>query len=312
VSAPSGIRPALRGDLPEIVEVLIACDIAESGEPDSSIDDLAADWSMEGFDPARDTWVGVTPSGDLVGYAYAGDQLQTGEIEADLWVHPEHQEPGLASRLLKLAERRAAELTLERGYDAPSLNVYCGSLNRGKRELLQRHDYELTHTVYRMTIDLAPSTVALPTPEGMTIKPLRANADEQALYEAVREACSDHFRPSNETFSAWRTRVLGHPDADPSLSWLAWEHDAAVGAVIAYDHGDLGWIRVLGVRQPWRRRGLGSALLSGALAELARRGRRRVDLGVDAEGATRPLRLYERAGMRPISSYELYVKRLAP
>jgi hypothetical protein len=36
----------------------------------------------------------------------------------------------------------------------------------------------------------------------------------------------------------------------------------------------------------------------------------RVDLGVDAEGATRPLRLYEGAGMRASAAYELLTKRL--
>jgi hypothetical protein len=32
---------------------------------------------------------------------------------------------------------------------------------------------------------------------------------------------------------------------------------------------------------------------------------------VDAEGATTPLRLYERAGMQATSAYELYAKALA-
>jgi ribosomal protein S18 acetylase RimI-like enzyme len=65
------------------------------------------------------------------------------------------------------------------------------------------------------------------------------------------------------------------------------------------------------VRRPWRRRGLGGALLAHAFAAFARRGQTRVDLGVDAEGETMPLRLYERAGMQSASAYELYAKRLA-
>jgi hypothetical protein len=36
-----------------------------------------------------------------------------------------------------------------------------------------------------------------------------------------------------------------------------------------------------------------------------------VDLGVDAEGETLPLRLYERAGMQASSAYELYARSLA-
>jgi hypothetical protein len=93
MNAPSRIRPATRGDGPEIVDLLNACDVAETGEPDSSIEDLENDWTMEGFDIARDAWVAESAAGELVGYAYAGDQFRTGELEADLWVHPAHHEP---------------------------------------------------------------------------------------------------------------------------------------------------------------------------------------------------------------------------
>ena len=75
------------------------------GEPDSTLEDLENDWSMEGFDPGRDAWVAEGAAG-LVGYAYAGDQFRTGELEADLWVHPEHHEPELARAAARA--RRAA------------------------------------------------------------------------------------------------------------------------------------------------------------------------------------------------------------
>ena len=91
---------------------------------------------MEGFDPGSDAWVAEGPKG-LVGYAYAGDQHRTGELEADLWVHPDHHEPELGGRLLGLAERRGARLAVERGYRDASLDVFCITANRVKRELLR-------------------------------------------------------------------------------------------------------------------------------------------------------------------------------
>ena len=48
-AAPSHIRPATRGDLPEVVDLLNACDVAEVGEPDTTADDVESDWGMEGF-----------------------------------------------------------------------------------------------------------------------------------------------------------------------------------------------------------------------------------------------------------------------
>lgn len=310
MSAPSRIRPATRGDAPEIVDLLNACDVAEAGEPDSTLGDLESDWAMEGFDLGRDAWVAETPGGELVGYAYAGDQFRTGEMEADLWVHPDHHEPELGGRLLGLAERRAAQLAVERGYPDPSLDVFCITANRSKRDLLHRHGYALKRTVYRMTIDLVAGVPQLAAPEGLEIRPFRLEADERTMHATMNEAFADHFRQSEEPYDAWRARLLGHADFDPDLWWLAWDGDEAAGALIAYDHGDLGWVKGLGVRRPWRRRGLGGALLAHAFAAFFRRGQLRVDLGVDAEGQTMPLRLYERAGMQASSAYELYARRL--
>ena len=311
MNAPSAIRAATRGDLPEVVDVLNACDVAEVGEPDTSADDVASDWDMEGFELARDAWVAVGDDGRLVGYAYTGDQFRTGELEADLWVHPEHHEPELAARLLGLAERRGRELASERRYETPLLDIFCIGVDRAKRDLLLRHGYALSRTVYRMAADLSGGVTALPVPKGITIRPFRAGSDEHVMHDTMDEAFEDHFRQSAEPFDAWKARLLGHADFDPDLWFLAWDGDEVAGALIAYDHGDLGWVKGLGVRRPWRRRGLGGAMLTHAFAALAARGQLRVELGVDAEGETQPLLTYERAGMHVTFIYELYAKPLA-
>ncbi len=310
-TAASRIRPATRGDLPEIVDLLNACDVAEIGEPDTTLEDLQNDWSTDGFEPGRDAWVAEGAGGRLVGYAYTGDQYRTGELETDLWLHPDHREQSLGGRFLGLAERRAAEISVLREYPSPSLAVFCITANPAKRELLRHHGYSLSRTVFRMTADLSAGAAESAAPDGLEISVFRLGTDERVMYETMNEAFVDHFQQSEEPFDAWRARLLGHADFDPGLWWLAWDGDEVAGALIAYDHGDLGWIKVLGVRRSWRRRGLGGAMLTHALAEFARRGRLRVDLGVDARGETHPLRVYERAGMHVSSSYELYAKQLA-
>lgn len=310
MNSPSRLRPATRGDLPEIVDLLNACDVAEVGEPDSTLEDLDNDWNADGFAPGQDAWVVENARGEIVGYAYAGDQYRSGELEADLWVHPEHPEQGLADRMLGLAERRAAEIAARQGYPEPSLDVFCVSVNHAKRDLLRRHGYALQRTVFRMSIDLSAGVTPLPPPEGIEIRSFRHDTDDRVMHQTIGEAFADHFRHSLEPFDAWKVRLLGHADFDPGLWWLAWEGDEPVGALIAYDHGDLGWVKSLGVRRPWRRRGLGGAMLTHAFAAFTQRGQMRADLGVDAEGETRPLHVYERAGMRTTSSYELYGKRL--
>ena len=73
-----------------------------------------------------------------------------------------------------------------------------------------------------------------------------------------------------------------------------------------------GWVRGLGVRPGWRKRGLGLALLRHAYGEMYRRGIRKVELSVDADSPTGAPRLYTRAGMRVAQRYGVYRKEVRP
>jgi mycothiol synthase len=75
---------------------------------------------------------------------------------------------------------------------------------------------------------------------------------------------------------------------------------------------EMGWLFGLGVRRPWRRRGLALALLHHCFGELYRRGRRKVSLGVDAQNLTGATRLYERAGMHIQRQHHQYEQELRP
>jgi GNAT superfamily N-acetyltransferase len=68
---------------------------------------------------------------------------------------------------------------------------------------------------------------------------------------------------------------------------------------------DCGWVRVLGVRRPWRRRGLGRALLLHAFSEFRRRGLVAAGLGVDTESETGAHRLYESVGMHTAARFDI-------
>jgi len=312
------IRPPTRGDLPEVVDLLNAIDTAEVGHPDSTAEDLETDWGEAGFDLTRDAWLALGPDGVPTGYAYAGDQFRTGELEGDVFVHPEGGEPGLARRLLDLVERRAAELAAERGYPEARLSVFAFGGNAAKQRLLEEGGYDLRRRVLRMAADLDETTPCLEPPGGVDIRPFRVDIDERTMRDVMNEAFADHFRQSEEPYEAWHRRLVEHPDFDPGLWSLAWagvdagdeSGEQAVGGIIAYDHGDLGWVKGLGVPRPWRRRGVGGALLSHVFAALLARGQARVELGVDADAATRALEVYARAGMHVAHEYLLYQRAL--
>ena len=96
----------------------------------------------------------------------------------------------------------------------------------------------------------------------------------------------------------------------PSLWLVAWDGDQVAGAAINVIHGGAwGETDDLFVRRPWRRRGLGRALLVGSLRLFRARGLTTAGLGVDTENVTGALRLYESVGYRPYQRWASFRKR---
>ena len=155
--------------------------------------------------------------------------------------------------------------------------------------------------------------IALPVdrpvlPERIEIRPYRPTVDAEVVRLAENEAFGEapfHHDVSPERFA---DAYLGARGFEPGLWLLGWDGDELAGFALAYaEHvGDagLGWVGTLGVRAPWRRRGLGEALLRAAFVALHDRGLRRAGLGVDTENVAGALRLYERIGMRVVRRYD--------
>jgi ribosomal protein S18 acetylase RimI-like enzyme len=71
-----------------------------------------------------------------------------------------------------------------------------------------------------------------------------------------------------------------------------------------------GVVETLGVRRPWRRKGLGLALLQHAFSEFHARGHKQVGLGVDSKNLSGATRLYKKAGMQVTQELAVYEKEL--
>ena len=161
--------------------------------------------------------------------------------------------------------------------------------------------FEPVRHSYRMEIDLdgrgARAGVA-----GRRSRCARATADDHAaVYDAVIEVWQDTNDPIDETFDEWAHWHVERDSYDPTLWFLATAGDELAGfSLCRTDPVDpnAGYVSLLGVRRPWRRQGLGEALLLRSFAAFRERGLTRGTLGVDASSVTGATRLYERAGMR--------------
>jgi GNAT superfamily N-acetyltransferase len=122
--------------------------------------------------------------------------------------------------------------------------------------------------------------------------------DARVYYDALGEAFAEEWNFVQDPFDEWRALRLTAPDFDPTLWFLVWDGEEVAAVLRGEQRGEHGWIGAVGVRERWRKRGLGLALLRHTFADWHRRGVTTVALGVDAENPTGATRLYERAGMR--------------
>ena len=206
--------------------------------------------------------------------------------------------------LLAELERRAAAAR-------PSATVVLHEADPG-RELLARRGYRVVRTSYdmEMPLDRLPAAV---WPEGVSMRFARPG-DERTFYAVQERAFADTWRHHPRPFEEWAHLYLELRAFVPSLWLLAEAGDEPVGVAICEGglEGDegTGWIHVLGVVPAWRGRGLGAALLHGALGALAGAGLRRAALSVDADPTGGAVRLYERAGLRVAHRFETWEREL--
>jgi GNAT superfamily N-acetyltransferase len=171
--------------------------------------------------------------------------------------------------------------------------------------------YRYLGSSFTMEIDL-PERPAVPTvPSGIEIRAYREQ-DADAVMSTMNDAFAENPPWRTVTPASFRAVYAESPYAEPALWRLAWDGDELAGCVLPDpsrgSDTTLGWIRILAVRKPWRRRGLGEALLRTALRDHYDHGRRRAGLGVDADNPTGALALYERIGMRTAYRLDDWVK----
>jgi ribosomal protein S18 acetylase RimI-like enzyme len=173
--------------------------------------------------------------------------------------------------------------------------------------------YHFWRSSFTMEVELDSRPAKAELPDGLVVRPYTP-ADEEVLRAQLNEAFADGPFWHTVTASNFREFYLRARGFDSSLWLLAWAGAELAGSALAYPEqsGDtsLGWVGTLGVRPPWRRRGLGGALLRRAFRELYDRGLTRIGLGVDAENPTGALGLYERAGMRKVRQTDNWVLEL--
>lgn len=306
------LRPARWEDVEAVAKLIY--DVCEA-DGDTTVavtpDDLKHEWQNPGFVLERDAVLVETVEGRVVGYEEFSDGHKHAVLHTDGYVHPEFKSRGIGTALLQTIETRArAEMALAEPDVRVSLRSGIDNRDPSSHELHRNEGYQAIRYHWRMEIKLTEPPTLSAFPNGIELRPFIKGEHDIAVWQAQNESFRDHWGSHDVTFERWKHGKFARADFDPTLWMIAWDGDQIAGFSQNRYRMGIGWIGTLGVRRPWRKRGLGEALLLHSFGEFHRRGMKTIGLGVDAQNPTGATRLYQKVGMSAASEFVTYEKEL--
>lgn len=281
---------------------------------------IRTEWLSPGFSPPEDIRLVFAPNGEMVGYIEVWTTVKP-SVHPWIWgrVDPAYEEMGIGTYLMTWAEERAQKVLTEVPAElrvAPQVGTYQQA--ESAKQLFVDMGYKYIRGSYTMRINMDTPPIEPEWTTGITLRTCDPETDLEAVYRAVNDSFRDHYghidMPFEEGLKRFKHFMTGYEGFDPTLWFIAIEGDEIAGICLcrekAYDNPDVGYISTLGVLRPWRKRGIGLALLRHSFCELYRRGKRKAALGVDAQSLTGALRLYENAGMHVHQAFDRYEKEI--
>ena len=306
--------------------------VAELVSRANAVDNL--DWIMpeatlrlevapHGYFPPAGTQV-AEHDGERIGFARTNGRVRGGDKvvhRTEVWTAPEWRRHGIGHRLLAWAEERARAVKAGGTIGQPGwvheVSITGDDGNPALRPFAAANGYKLIRYSFEMRRRLDDEPIPdAPLPPGLELRPV-VPADHRAIWEANTEAFRDHWEATPRTEDDFRT-WFADPDHDPTLWQVAWDGDQVAGlsmnTIYAEENARLGinvgWLDQVSVRRPWRRQGIGAAVIAASLRAFKERGLDEASLGVDAENPTGALALYEHLGFTRNRTFLVFRKAI--
>ena len=306
-------------DHPGMVRANMAARLSQGIVEPVTVDGMANMYAnLPNCDVDRDVIIGDV-DGEIVAYGRVewGDNTDGARDYTTICVvDPAVRGHGIGRAMLHWLEDRANEIAAGQSTHRP--RYYASSAwdrDEGGHALLLEEGYQpirRSAEMLRPDLDDLPEVVP---PDGLALRAGSA-LQSRVVWEATVEVFRDHWGTIEDSPAGY-AEFLGAPAFDPSLWVVAWDGDKVAGVILASLHEDptaggvLGYLDSLGVRRPWRRRGVGRALMSAALGVLRTRGATRAGLAVDLENEHDAARFYESLGFRVLTTSTEYRKAMA-
>jgi mycothiol synthase len=294
------LEPAVAADAAAVTEVVVALESSLYGHTAFSQADLEDEWSSVDLEQT----VRVVRDGDRVlGYSTLRER---GELcRAEGYVHPDAFGRGVGTLIATELE----EETGRRGALRIQNSVF--EADAAACSLLESRGYRAVRVFRELRVQLDKPPPPPEWPDGLRVVPFDPERDAREFHAVHQEAFADHWEYRPRDFESWSKGVLESDRFDPTL-WCVVRagNEIVAGTICTGDTYGGGWVDSLFTRRPWRKQGVGAALLHDVFGRFWQRGEHSVGLGVDAESDTGAFRLYQRAGMTPVLGWVMYEKTI--
>jgi mycothiol synthase len=312
IALPAGyrLRPPAIDEAMAVDRLSAACDVALDAPATLTEALLRRLWARPHFELATDAWI-VEHDAQIVGYAQVWAE-STDHLSGFALVHPHHTGRGLGTALAALVEQRGAELV---GRPA-RLHSATIPQDEAATRLLSGRGYAFVRRFWHMEVALdgpdaaAPAARAGDPSPGITIRTLDPDRDLPSVHAILEAALADHWDWTATSYEEFLDQNVRQDDFEPALWFIAVDAGQVVGALTGSAHEERGSVDLIGVLRSHRGQGIASTLLRTAFDTFRDRGLSHARLSVDSANPTGAVSLYERMGMRPVASYDLWERTI--
>ena len=314
-------RALRRDDVPALYETLLAVERADDRNLVQTLDDLQREFDDPWSNAEVDSLAAFALDGQLTGY---GRTFQNPQPEAEarcyllVEVHPSFRANGLEETLLDWAEERARQrLALVDGDLSRVLRTGIQDTQTQRQAQLEQRGFSIVRYFYRMQRDLNEPIPAVQLSADLALHAYTPDLSA-AVLAAFNESFRDHWSFDPVTARDWQQFFIKRSNFRPDLTYVVMDGAEVAGfsfnCVSAEEntrrHTSEGWVDVLGVRRPWRKRGVATALLCASMHAFKAEGLQHALLGVDTENPSGALRVYEHVGFKPVKRFVQFEKSM--
>ena len=257
---------------------------------------------IEGFfDPAHCYLLIDQESDEALGFYSINPDANRKKLFTDVYERPGK---GLIRDVIAESLKKAAEVH-------PDYEHLFGVNTKDQvmREALESFGMQVIRTYWHMKRLLDPQAKADTNKEDFEIRLVSSRQDLETWWALHQDAFSNHFGFAPRPMELWIEQTTAAGTMDPEGCFLAFYAGQPAGFVQmanANYHLNGGYVDLIGVAHKYQGLGLGQLLLQHAINFSVDQGREFIELNVDTGNESGALKLYEKLGFKPNSSWVQY------